>query len=180
MILYKNVDICDLSSILSSGLLPLDRCGNNNWDDGRRATNDTSIVYLFSPTSELNTFPKSYGIALLEVECSAVENAIADNDAHRSDYIEYISAEVTPEQIRRVIIPAIFRDRVSLPEGVDVAWCDMYAEEYGDSDELHPISEDRLQAFAATAGLDTVEYGYFRGVDENRQVMDLYNVRYVF
>ena len=38
MILYKNVDICDLKSIMEKGILSLDACGNNNWDDGKRGT----------------------------------------------------------------------------------------------------------------------------------------------
>lgn len=36
MRLFKNVDICDLGNILEKGLLSMDECGNDNWDDGRR------------------------------------------------------------------------------------------------------------------------------------------------
>lgn len=68
MILYKNVDICDLESITKNGILSMDECGNNNWDEGKRAANDTSVVYLFSPIGKQNTFP-NYGAALLEVQC---------------------------------------------------------------------------------------------------------------
>ena len=46
MLLYKNVDICDLKSIIENGILSMDECGNNNWDEGKRAENDTSVVYL--------------------------------------------------------------------------------------------------------------------------------------
>lgn len=65
MVLYKNVDICDLESIVKNGILSMDECGNNNWGDGKRSDNDTSVVYLFKPIAEENVFP-SYGIALLE------------------------------------------------------------------------------------------------------------------
>ena len=43
----------------------MDECGNDNWADGKRANNDTSVVYLFKPLGEVNSFPK-YGVALLE------------------------------------------------------------------------------------------------------------------
>lgn len=52
MILYKNVDICDLKSIMEKGILSLDACGNNNWDDGKRGENSTSVVYLFQPLTK--------------------------------------------------------------------------------------------------------------------------------
>lgn len=62
MILYKNVDICDLEPITKNGILSIDECGNNNWDEGKRAENDTSVVYLFSPIGKQNSFP-NYGAA---------------------------------------------------------------------------------------------------------------------
>ena len=46
MILYKNVDICDLSSIMQKGVLSMDECGNDNWDTGKRVQNDTSSIVL--------------------------------------------------------------------------------------------------------------------------------------
>lgn len=47
MLLYKNVDICDLEPIAKNGILSIDECGNNNWDEGKRAENDTSwYIYL--------------------------------------------------------------------------------------------------------------------------------------
>ena len=55
MILYKNVDICDLKSIMEKGILSLDACGNNNWDDGKRGENSTSVVYLFQPLTKENS-----------------------------------------------------------------------------------------------------------------------------
>jgi hypothetical protein len=55
MILFKNVDICDLDSILRHDILSMDECGNDNWEDGDRANNPTDramsefclIMFLF-------------------------------------------------------------------------------------------------------------------------------------
>ena len=77
MILYKNVDICDLESIMEKGILSLDACGNNNWDDGKRGENSTSVVYLFQPLTKENSFPE-YGAALLEIDCSADRSEMPD------------------------------------------------------------------------------------------------------
>lgn len=44
MILYKNVDICDLKSIITKGILSMNECQNNNWDENKRATNDTDLT----------------------------------------------------------------------------------------------------------------------------------------
>lgn len=71
MRLFKNVDICDLGNILEKGLLSMDECGNDNWDDGRRGDNSTSVVYLFRPKGEINSFPYSYGVELVECDCDA-------------------------------------------------------------------------------------------------------------
>lgn len=45
--MYKNVDLIDLISIMEKGILPLDECKNNNWEEGKRADNRTKehIVY---------------------------------------------------------------------------------------------------------------------------------------
>lgn len=179
MTLYKNVDISDLDSIIKNGILSIDECRNNNWDDGKRSNNDTSVVYLFKSITEINTFP-SYGIVLLEVDCDATENKMTDNDIHKDDYIEYITKEVKPNQIRKVIIPEIFKDRITFPENIEVIWCEMYAEEYGDGDKKLPVTKDRLKIFAGTAPLNTTEFNYFRGVDEKRHMIDLYNVKYIW
>lgn len=61
MKLYKNVDICDLASILEKGILSLDKSGNDNWENEKRAKNPTDRVYLFQPIEgESNSYPKSY------------------------------------------------------------------------------------------------------------------------
>lgn len=92
MMLYKNVDICNLPSIMQKGVLSMDECGNNNWDTGKRVQNDTSVVYLFSPIGEKNSFP-NYGDALLEVECSAAENAMAVMDSTEVNFFRGVSED---------------------------------------------------------------------------------------
>lgn len=163
----------------------MDECNNNNWEEGKRSDNDTSVVYLFKPITEFNTYP-NYGIALLEVECDATENKMAENDVHKDDYVEYITKEVKPDQIRKIIVPEIFKDRITLSESINVTWCNIYADECVEYDHekdctiYEKISEDRLKVFADTTPLNTTEFHYFRGVDEKRHMIDLYNVKYIW
>lgn len=182
MKLFKNVDICDLESILEKGLLSLDKSGNDNWDDGYRGDNRTDVVYLFSPLKEENSFPRSYGVALVEVEVeSAVENEIADNDWHKDDYIEYVVPEVKPERIKNIYIPRIFQSKVELAEDIanSITWCGMSAKLYRNF-ELVSANDEDLKQFAETAEIrDSSVYGYFRG-EKNREVIDLYNIKYEF
>lgn len=182
MKLFKNVDICDLASILEKGLLSLDESGNDNWDDGYRGDNRTDVVYLFSPLKEENSFPKSYGVALVELEVeNAVENEIAENDRHKGDYVEYIVPEAFPEQIKNIYIPRIFQDKLKLTEDIAkcVTWCGMSAKLYRDFELVDANSED-LRQFSETAEIrNSSIYGYFRG-EKNREVIDLYNIKYEF
>ena len=67
MMLYKNVDIKDLESILQKGILSLNKSGNNNWNEDKRANNSCDVVYLFKPLTEENSFCQ-YGAALLEID----------------------------------------------------------------------------------------------------------------
>lgn len=124
MILYKNVDICDLGSIMEKGILSLDACGNNNWDDGKRGENSTSVVYLFHPLTKENSFPE-YGAALLEIDCSADRSEMPDFDVHKGKYEEYITEQVLPSQIRRIFIPKIFKPYIEAPTNLDICWCQM-------------------------------------------------------
>lgn len=179
MILYKNVDICDLELIIKNGILSMDECGNNNWDEGKRAENDTSVVYLFSPIGKQNSFP-NYGAALLEVQCEAKENKIDKTDTHVDDYIEYITKRVEPSEIKRVIVPKIFKDYISVPQNVEITWCKLKAECYGNNG-LEEYSDEILEQFAKTAPLmDSTDFNFFRGVTENRTMIDLYNIEYIF
>ncbi len=179
MRLYKNVDICDLASIIEKGILSMDECGNCNWGEGKRASNDTSLVYLFRPIKKCNSFPE-YGIALLEVECDATLNKMLDNDVHKNDYEEYVVDKVKSEDIKRVIIPEIFQEFINIPEGIEISWCGFQANYYNNSEKCN-AGDDVLKQFAKTAPLeDAMCYNFFRGVEENGEVMDLYDVVYVF
>lgn len=183
MILYKNVDICDLKSILENGILSIDECNNNNWDEGKRANNDTSVVYLFSPIGKQNSFP-NYGAALLEVDCdcNAVKgNELLKNDRHRNDYKEYVTKKVLPSEIRRIIIPEVFKKYVKIPENTDVTWCGLRTTYYNDKLEKCNCNNEILEQFAKTAPLmDSTDFNFFRGVTEKRTMIDLYNIEYIF
>lgn len=183
MILYKNVDICDLESIMKNGVLSMDECGNDNWDEGHRADNDTSVVYLFSPIKKGDSFPK-YGVALLEINCAANKNEMSDNDIHKDEYIEYITDRVLPMEIKRIIIPELFREYINIPNDLKVTWCGLKADYYNEHNKIN-ASIDVLKQFAKTAPLEsTEEYCFFRGKYAKTMggsgVMDLYNVQYVF
>lgn len=180
MRLYKNVDICDLHSIMQKGILSMDECGNNKWNFRKRADNSTSVVYLFDPVAEINSFPQSYGAALLEIECEATEEPMSDNDVHKNEYREYIVGRVEKSQICRVIIPEIFKPYVDIPEEIEITWCDIKAKHYGTAG-LEECTPDVLEQFAKTARLmDSGVYNFFRGTDTNGHIKDLYEFQYVF
>ena len=101
---FKNVDICDLPSILKKGILSMNASGNDNWDSGKRANNSRDVVYLFRPTGYENSFVQ-YGAALLEVEVDGVENELLDGDINKGKYKEYICDTVPPENIIALYIP---------------------------------------------------------------------------
>ena len=190
--LYKNVDICDLESILKKGVLPLDSLEENNWEEGKRASNRTDKVYLFSPKKEQNSFPK-YGAALLEIEVlDAVENRILENDVHIDDYIEYIVDKVEPCQILAIYIPRIFKIRVL--EYIEdreilqkITWIEMSADCYNQNDELAPADSTTLKVFAETAEIESAKnFNFFRGKIEvqkkfrkETQIFDMYNFKYI-
>lgn len=182
MKLFKNVDLCDLESILKKGILSLSESGNNNWIDGKRAENSSDVVYLFAPIQGgCSSFPK-YGAALLEVECDAEESQFDDEDAHKGQYLEYTTPKVTPDQIKRVIIPEVFRWRVSLPECVlkRVEWCGMSAKIWKDGAEQE-AGKEVLDRFTETAPIWSAdEFNFFRGIDEKNHMIDLEQVDYIF
>ena len=88
---YKNVDITDLSSILEKGILPIDKCGNYNWDSGRRAGNATDVVYLFRP--KRRNCLKTYGLALIEISDNIIahKTSFVTGDRNEPNYDEYIT-----------------------------------------------------------------------------------------
>lgn len=176
--LYKNVDICDLKSIMEKGILSMDESQNDNWEDGKRADNDTSVVYLFDPIKR-TSFPK-YGVALLEVEVEAEINMMGERDVHKNDYIEYITEKVAPEKIKRVIIPELLKEYIEIPEGIEVTWCGIEAEICG-KNGLEKASKDDLEQFAKTAQLMDCRLDlFFRGLTEKCEVVDLFEVDYIF
>lgn len=182
MILYKNVDIKDLGSILQKGILSLNESKNNNWNDGKRANNSCDIVYLFKPLREQNSFCQ-YGAALLEIDMPddrVKEKALLENDANEEMYIEYTTDAVAPELICGIYIPRIFKGRVDLPEEIvsSITWCDISANYYGDNGK-ESCTDELLEQFAETAEImDASEYNFFRGVTEKREMIDLYDIRY--
>lgn len=179
MILYKNVDICDLQAIAENGILSLDDCKNNNWFSGMRASNSTQEVYLFSPIGNRNSFP-SYGVALLEVDCAAKRNTMSECDTYKGIYNEYITSRVLPSEIKRVIIPEIFKNYIVIPRGLSVTWCKLEADQW-EHGKLKPCNRGFILQFAKTAPLmDSTHFNFFRGVEESGEVIDLYNIRYIF
>lgn len=203
-VFYKNVDICDLPSILSKGILSMNASGNDNWMNGKRSDNSRDVVYLFRPTGYENSFV-NYGAALLEVEVDGIENELLENDVNRGKYIEYICDCVPPENILAVYIPAIFKDIVSYRHP-KIHWCGMEAKIF--SGELYNINVDTygkrdslgfgslpkdfdqtknyvdaddtlLDMFVRTANVeDSKVYNYFRGQFPDREVFDLEYIHY--
>ena len=167
MILYKNVDIKDLESILTKGILSLNVSGNNNWDDGKRADNSCDVVYLFRPLTEENSFC-NYGVALLEIDIpddKIKENQLLENDIYNGKYVEYITYEVSVQCIKAIYIPKIFKGRIDLSEKkkTKITWCGMKANYYGDGNKEN-CPDDILEQFAKTAEImDASEFNFFRG-----------------
>ena len=184
MIFYKNVDIKDLESILTKGILSLNVSGNNNWDDGKRADNSCDVVYLFRPLTEENSFC-NYGVALLEIDIpddKIKENQLLENDRYNGKYIEYITDEVSVQYIKTIYIPKIFKERIDLPENIlsKITWCGMKANYYGDSIREN-CPDEVLKQFAKTAEImDASEFNFFRGITDRRTMIDLYDIQYVF
>lgn len=195
MILFKNVDIKDLKSIYEKGILSASAAGRcDQWEDGKRGNNSLDVVYLFKPINgKPNSYPKSYGTALLMVDIdTATRSEMAANDQHKQDYIEYITDFVKPEQIKACFIPSVFRDYVTIPEGVPVIWCDMNAQiitgtaprkdnPYIMECVYSEATQDIIDQFAKTANLtDCEQSNYFVGVNQSGEVLSLYDINYIF
>lgn len=182
MILYKNVDICDLESIFDKGIISIDDGATDNWEEGNRADNPTDVVYLFKPSGKANAFPK-YGLALLEVDCDASENALAENDIHKGDYIEYITKNVPPEKIKSIYVPSVFKDRIQDCPIIDkITFVAMEAGTYDIKPPFsrRPATETELDSLGKHSPLSSSEYMFFRGLDEKRNVIDFYDVKYLY
>ena len=183
MILYKNVDIKDLESILTKGILSLKVSGNNNWDDGKRADNSCDVVDLFKPLTEENSFC-NYGVVLLEIDIpddEIKENQLLENDRYNGRYVEYITDKVEVDCIKSIYIPELFKNRVDLPIEImsKITWCGIRANYYGSNGKGNCPAEV-FEQFAKTAEImDTSSFNFFRGVSENREMIDLYDIQYI-
>lgn len=186
MVLYKNVDIKDLNSIIDKGILSLTESDNNNWDDGKRADNPCDVVYLFSPLTKVNSFC-NYGVALLEVEIDDAlvrENELTENDRNKGKYREYITDKVDAACIKAIYIPRVFKDYITVPDQIElISWCEIGAMYYEDesSHEKTECPQEVLEQFAKTAELsDASEFNFFRGFTEERRIIDLYDIQYIW
>lgn len=175
---YKNVEICDIESILKKGILSAKEADNFCWKTGKRSANSYDVVYLFSPLGKKNTF-KQYGAALLAIDLDSEdvkENEMTNNDSNRGDYIEYIIEKVNPGQIAAIYIPELFKDKCrDLPQSVleKITWCGM--EEEG-------VSPERLAFIVKDMPIwdGSLENMYFRGRDEHNHVFDFDETIYTF
>lgn len=115
MKLYKNVDLKDLEKILSEGILPISKTGND-WDGGKRVNNSKDVVYLAKPKSRFNSFT-GYGDVLLEVETdSARSNKLSDLDVNWTMYDEYVADEIPSNEIINIYIPEKMKTEVSIKD----------------------------------------------------------------
>lgn len=184
MVLYKNVDIKDLEPILKNGILSLNESGNDNWNDGKRADNSCNVVYLFKSLMEENSFC-NYGAALLEIDIvddKVKENQLLENDVNFGKYIEYVVDKVDDDCIKAIYVPKLFKDRIDLPEEIlsKITWCKLKANHYGKNGKEN-CPDDALEQFAKTAEImDASEFNFFRGKNEDRTMIDLYDVRYIW
>lgn len=181
MTLFKNVCIKDLNQILEEGVLPISVTGNNDWPEGRRASNSEDVVYLFEATSSSNSFPQ-YGLALLEVEVEdAKKNPFLENDRNKGHYEEYIIESVKPEEIKNIYLPNFFKEAIEETFERAVQWVDV---EVVAHTEEHPFGtqadETILEIVARTAPLHTGAFNYLRGVQEDMTMIDLSDWVYKF
>lgn len=190
MTLYHNCDYRDLLSILKDGILPVNKTGNNRWDDGKRVNNSEDVVYLFKPVGKQNSFTQ-YEICLIEVDVDATENILDETDYNHGKYDEYVAESVPANRIKAVYIPEVFKNRISSELDKDtlakITWCDFYAEEidgyvstgFCDGYSTYKrVSEERLSEFTRTAELKVDGFNYFRGIDSTRHMIELCNIVY--
>ncbi len=187
MLLFKNVDIKDLDSILKNGVLSASKSNNHNWDADKRADNSEEVVYLFKPTTAKNSYTQ-YGLALLEIEVD--ENDVKVNkltECDHNDYVEYVAKEIRPAQIKTIFVPEIavhsnnyevsdfVKNQITLVaiEGtvrhsvVENEWINTYKSVVENIDE---VSESQLIEWFKNTLVNSDSFNFFRGVTDNRPV----------
>ena len=179
MKLYKNVDICDLPSILKKGILSMDGCGNDNWMDGKRADNATDVVYLFKPLGKRNSFIQ-YGAVLLEVDVpNATINEMCENDSNKKLYEEYIVDFVNSQDIKTIYIPKICQNTIEIIEDERIEFVEFEADVYDSSISGYRKATNEDMNFLVVEHLiSTSKPLYFRGLNEKKEVEDFYNIIY--
>lgn len=192
MKLFHNADLVNLKSIMEKGIVSMDECGINTWDDGRRSPNATNVVYLHSPKTELNTFTM-YGVALIEVEVeNATKSTLHECDRNEKNYDEYTVEKVPVDCIKTIYIPEIFKEIAEqyITPDMPVVWCGIEAKSYFNDTGRHfvnlddytyrPCTEKDFNQFVKTASIaDTGVFNFFRGVFENNEIYDIYEVKYL-
>ena len=183
--LYKNVDICDLESILKKGILSLDECGNDNWSEGRRADNACDVVYMFKPKNK--NCLHMYGLALLEIKEGIGERQVefAENDSNAEYYDEYVVEKVNPDNIVNIYLPTFLKNRIEkdLEDEVlkKITWVQFKAYRYSEEEtdkclggtfltECSEFEYGLMQREECT--LNSCYYNFFRGFDGRMLICD--------
>lgn len=189
---YKNVDIdiCDLENIINQGILPISQTGNDNWEDGNRSDNSKDVVYLFKPTGIQNTFV-NYGLALIEIidDIKPNKSTLEQNDVNIGKYNEYTISEIKPQQINKIYIPSIFKNRITINDPkkiIEYVNTDIYKYAEPASGRIDLLFNGRKYnridqkdiTLLQNSPINTNEYCYLRGVDEKRIVHDYFICSY--
>ena len=182
MKLFKNVDVKDLESIMTRGLLSANAANNHNWDGSNRADNSLDLVYLFSPKTSANSMTH-YGTALVEVETAAEPHKIREMDVNRGLYDEFTAPTVKPDEIKAVYLPEILRtlcEAELTPEIIDrVTWVEISAQDWRDEDlDYRDMTTESLREWAASVQYIDTGYFYLRGLHADKSVWDVKNVTY--
>ena len=111
---------------------------------------------------------------------------MVSNDVNIGKYEEFIVDKIEPYQIRKILIPKMFKGKINISQNVidRITWCDIVAEEYDRYENgisyFKKITPERMNLFANTAKIDcSDDFNYFRGVNNDNTMIDLYNVVYI-
>lgn len=178
MKLFKNVDILDIEGILEKGILSIDELGDDNWEDGRRGTNATDVVYLYEKIGDI--VPVQYGLIALEVDVEdVVKKEMLNTDVNVGRYNEYVCAKVDVCSIKKIICPTLFRahieDKIPAEFTHLVEWRTLTATHYDGT----PCTDDDYAMISDSCAVTTYGINYLRAVNEKRHVIDFYNYKYI-